>query len=271
MLNRAHLLLLCSMAGCGNNQTAVGGDGAAARLDCLPDLDGRIEAREAAPGFGVAARYAVGQGRSVDLAGRVDAAGRRSWDFTAPPADPVAALTARRLTDQWYAASFPTAGFAAPLDLGGALDGIYSHDERALWLHGYASSAPSPPEGRTLVVYAQPVALLRFPLEVGARWSATGEVPASAGTVRGLPWVGRDSYAIEVDGAGRLLLPEVTFTQVLRVRTSVTVTPAAGPALMRRQVGFLFECFGEVARATSRDGEAAADFTTAAELRRLTF
>ena len=42
-----------------------------------------------------------------------------------------------------------------------------------------------------------------------------------------------------------------------------------GASVSRRQVSFLFECFGEVARATSRDDEQAVDFTTAAEVRRL--
>jgi hypothetical protein len=36
-----------------------------------------------------------------------------------------------------------------------------------------------------------------------------------------------------------------------------------------RQTSFFFECFGEVARATSQPNETQDDFTTAAELRRL--
>ena len=42
-----------------------------------------------------------------------------------------------------------------------------------------------------------------------------------------------------------------------------------GASTSRRQVSFLFECFGEVARATSLPDETVVDFTTAAELRRL--
>ena len=88
------------------------------------------------------------------------------------------------------------------------------------------------------------------------------------GVVQGLPYAGRDTYQIEVSGAGELVLPDVTFTQVLRVRTHLTAQPAVGASRSQWQVSFLFECFGEVARATSRDGETAADFTTAAEVRR---
>jgi hypothetical protein len=39
--------------------------------------------------------------------------------------------------------------------------------------------------------------------------------------------------------------------------------------IVRRQVGWVFECFGEVARATAADNEPNDDFTTTAELRRL--
>jgi hypothetical protein len=61
----------------------------------------------------------------------------------------------------------------------------------------------------------------------------------------------------------------VSFTQVHRISTRVTVQPSSGPAVTRRSVSFVFECFGEVARATSRDGEAASDFRVAQEVRRL--
>jgi len=56
---------------------------------------------------------------------------------------------------------------------------------------------------------------------------------------------------------------------VLRVRTNVTRTPSTGtPVVSRRTTLFMFECFGEVARAESQPDEANADFTTAAYLRR---
>jgi len=51
--------------------------------------------------------------------------------------------------------------------------------------------------------------------------------------------------------------------------TKVTVEPAVGDAVVRRQVSFYAECFAEVARATSADGETTDLFTTATELRRL--
>jgi len=55
---------------------------------------------------------------------------------------------------------------------------------------------------------------------------------------------------------------------VLKVSTRIVVEPAAGLTVTQRQVGFLFECFGEVARATSLNDEPDEDFTTAQEIRR---
>jgi hypothetical protein len=55
------------------------------------------------------------------------------------------------------------------------------------------------------------------------------------------------------------------------VYTKVSIQPAAGESATTRQVSFLFECFGEVARATSQNGESDEDFNTAAEVRRLGF
>ena len=73
-----------------------------------------------------------------------------------------------------------------------------------------------------------------------------------------------------------LKLPQLTFQQTIRVRTRVTLEPVAGPSLVTRQVSFLAECYGEVARATSAQqaaSEADLDlvFTEAAEVRRLGF
>ena len=53
------------------------------------------------------------------------------------------------------------------------------------------------------------------------------------------------------------------------MRTHVFRTPATGtPVVGKRTTIFMFECFGEVARAESQPNEANPDFTTAAYLRR---
>jgi hypothetical protein len=209
----------------------------------------------------------AGAERTVDVAGSVDPSGRYLWDWAADFADDqVLRVAAAPLGAQWYADSFPAGQFVTPLDAAATVDSVYRQDDEALWLLGLASVEADPPEGRTLFVYSAPVAVFRFPLEPGASWVSVGEV--RDGLYRGLPYAGRDVYEVSVDGSGRLQLPDVEFTQAMRVRTRVTVEPAVGAPTSRRQVSFVYECFGEVGRATSRPDEPEEDFTTAAEWRR---
>jgi hypothetical protein len=245
---------------------------------CFPDLDGRITAAELpiapvtgpAAGPARAATYAIAAGpRQVDLAGHVDAEGRRVWDWSvAAPGETRVAIAPAPLVAQWYAAEFPDGELVIPLDVDGTLHGVYSADDLAVRLHGIASSDPDPPAGRTLLPYTAPVAVYRFPLEPGAAWNEVGVI--ASGTLLGLPYVGEDRYEISVDAAGELALPELSFTQALRVRVRVEHRPALGGATSRRQVSFLFECFGEVGRAVSAPDETALDFTVADEVRRFT-
>ena len=272
------LLALALLAlACGENRTfpqkAAYQPEAVTPLACLPNLDGKIEAGELKAALDVPESLVVspaGVRRTVDLVGTVDAQGRRTWDFATDYADDqLARISASALTGKWFAASFPNGQYVAPVDLGGGLLGVYAADGASLLLLGIASSKEAPPEGKTLLVYTAPVAAHRYPLEVGKSWISAGVV--QNGLIRGLPYAGRDTYQVSVDAAGRLELTDLTFTQALRVRTRVTVEPAVGASVSRRQVSWFFECFGEVARASSVDNEPLEDFTTTAELRRLGF
>ncbi|MCW5831010.1 MAG: hypothetical protein KIS78_00965 [Labilithrix sp.] len=264
------------VAACGENETPppakspyVSAEPEA--LPCVPNLDGKIEASELSPQLGVAATYLVspaGAERAVDLVG-TERDGKRSWSLGLDFADDqVARISAQKLEGKWYAAEFAglTDAIVTPIDAGGLTEGIYTHDETAFSLHGVASASPDGPN-KTLLRYDQPIALYRFPLAPGVEYSTTGEV--KNGTFRGLPYAGRDTYEVKVDAAGELTLPDFTVTQALRVRTKVTVSPAAGQVTTQRQTSFLFECLGELARATSKLDEPDEDFTTATELRRL--
>ncbi len=251
-------LLVAACAG--TNDTHLDADAGVeppAVFDCLPDLDGEVTADEMPIALDNPVQYLIGNDRPVDFAGT-------DWDWTADTPDDKQTLTAVAVRDQWYASAFPGAQFASALDAAGTLDGVYVQDDAALWLLGIASVQPD----RTLLAYDAPVALFRFPLAPGAAWTSVGEV--IAGTLDGLPYVGTDTYDVEVDAVGTLALPHLAFEQVHRVRTRVEVAPAVGGiTLTRRQVSLVFECFGEVGRATSRDDEPQTDFSTAAELRRL--
>lgn len=269
------VLALAVLAACGPNRTYPERDAfqpaSVQPLSCVPNLDGVIDASELQTAFGVPVSYLAnpaGSTRPVDVVGAVNPQGQRVWDFGVDYADDqVAKLSASAPAGKWYAASFPAAQFVAALDLSGRVEGVYVNDGSNLLLLGYASREEAPPEGKTLVVYTQPVAIFRFPLEVPKEWVSVGEVRNA--TVRGLPYAGRDTYTVKVDAGGRLELPDLAFTQALRVRTTTLIEPSVGASIVRRQVGFVFECFGEVARATAPDGQPNDDFTTAAELRRL--
>ena len=266
--------LVLALAACGPNRTiperGAYAPASPAPLECLPNLDGRVELAELPTAFGVPVSFLAnpeGVNRPVDVAGSVGAAGKRTWALATDYADDqVAKVTVQRLQGQWYAGSFPGGQFVGPLDLGGRIEGVYAKTSDEVRLLGYASAAADPAEGRTLVVYTQPAVAFRLPLEDGKSWVSVSDTVNA--TVRGLPYAGRDTYQTRVDGAGELQLPDVTFTQAFRVRTTLTLQPAVGQSVTRRQVSWVFECFGEVARATAREGETQDDFTTAAELRR---
>lgn len=275
ILAAASLPLACCIAACGDNQTHLPPDRPgyttdSGALTCIPNLDGKIDANELTPALGVDVSYLIspqGVDRNVDVVGKV-VGGQRAWDFSIDYADDArVTMTASALTGKWYAATFPTGEFVAPFDAGHTLDGIYRHDADALWLLGLASTQENPPEGKTLFAYDTPIPVVRFPLAVGANWVATGSIVN--GTIRGLPYAGKDVYEVEDHQTGKLVLRELTFEQAHEVRTHVTVSPAVGSSTSRRQVSFFMECFGEVARATSKPDEPSPDFTTTSELRRL--
>jgi len=266
--------LLLFFSACGENVThpdnAPYDAGVIAPLQCVPNLDGVIEARELKPVLDTAVKYIVspqGTDRSVDVAGAVDGSGTRTWDFGINLAsDQSLSLTATALSGKWYASSFPKGQFTTPFDAAHTLEAVYSQDDTALWLYGLASTDPSPAEGKTLLVYSQPVAALRFPVMLGSTWTETGNVVNA--TLRGLPYAGQDTYVFTDVAVGKLVVPDVTFSQAHRITSVVTSVPSAGESQTTRQSSYFFECFGEVTRATSTPNETNDDFTTAAEVRR---
>ena len=253
---RALILLL---AACGTNLTPQP-EPPPELPSCVPDRDGQITADELPIAYGSTVTYYAGTMRTIHTA-----AANRHWDLSDETNDPVIELGPTELKNQWYAASFPAGQFV--VDGGGSLDGIYHQDDAALWLDGTASHEMAPAGGKTLIRYAQPIAVLRFPIADGDKYSTVAQVPD--GIVAGLPFIGTDQVDVDVTGDGRLDVPYVRFSPALRVRKLVTRKPSTGtPVVTRRNTIFLFECFGEVARAESRVDEPAADFTTAAYLRR---
>lgn len=271
------LLIPCLLlAACSENETLTETHDpyqadAATPLGCVPNLDGKIEASEMQAFFGVTANFLVspqGEEREVNVAGTLTAGGQRVWDWSADYAsDQLAKFGASSLEGKWYASRFGGGEFVAPFDAGHTIEAVYKSDDTAIYLLGLASVEENPPEGQTLMPYVDPVAIYRFPLEVGASWVSTGVV--QDGMYKNLAYAGKDTYEVKVDAAGELKLPQMSFTQALRVRINATIQPAVGESASQKQVSFVFECFGEVARATSRAKETEEDFTIASEVRRL--
>lgn len=240
---RAALLLL---VGCGENLTPQPEPPPMVPA-CVPNRDGAITADELPVALGVTASYYVS--KNVTIA---------TWDLDEErAADDVIALGPTALGTQWYAAQFPSGQFVVD-------GGIYHQTEQALFLDGLASETESP---RTLVRYDSPIPVLRFPVVDGDAFTVTGTI--TQGTINGLPFNGTDELTVDVAGEGELALPYVRFSPTLRVRTHVVRKPSSGtPVVGRRTVLYLFECFGEVARAESVTDEQNPDFTNAATLRR---
>ncbi len=247
--------LFIVVAACGTNQTPPP-EPLPQLPTCIPDRDGQITAAELPIAYDQSAPYYVTTDVMVD-----PILHDGQWDLAEERNDDIVAIGPVRLRDQWYAASFPMGQFV--VDAGGGLDGIYHQNDQALWLDGTASQSET---NKTLIVYAQPLAVLRFPVSVGDKFTQTAALTNV--TINGLPFNGADELTIEVVDAGELALPYLLFDPTLRVRTAAVRRPSSGGMTSRRQTLWLFECFGEVARAESRVDEPNPDFTTAAYLRR---
>jgi hypothetical protein len=228
---------------------------------CVPTRDGTIDEAHLPIALGATLPFYAGFNRTVDLVptnGVYDLSMQNQTDT-------VVAIGPVGLGSQWYANDFPMGQFV--VDAGSGLDGIYHQDATALWLDGTASQQENPPTGKTLVQYAAPMALLRFPLQDAESYSSIEQLVST--TVDGLPLQGSDEIDVDVTLGQQLAVPYVDFSPILRVRTNAIRTPSTGtPVINKRTTLFMFECFGEVARAESNENEPNADFTTAAYLRR---
>jgi hypothetical protein len=272
------LVGLVGLAACGDNLTlpperAPAESGDTQELDCIPDLNGTIERDELAAAIGVPINYLVsppGVERPVDLAGSQDGEGKTIWNFSVDYADDQAlVVTPTTPAGTWFEGLFDVEGaFVTPFDAGGAVLSVGVLADDGLYLLGVVSSEEEPKDGQTRLVYTDPVLILPLPVEVGASHVAVGEI--IDGAAFGLPYAGRDVYEVSVDAIGAADLPQLSFDQVHRVVTKVTVEPVVGTSASRRQVSFYAECFAEIARA-SADGDEDELFGTATELRRLGF
>ena len=232
---------------------------------CFPNHDGVIARQELRFEVGASAVYVVNADTTtatVDLVGWTDA-GVRHWDFSAATTDD------RRIIDElldisarWFAADFPGATHATTLDPSEGILAVYRLTDEALLLVGMASEE----EGKVRLGYDPPVEIIRFPVTEGDGWRVESDL---SGTYNWLPTTASATYVVSVDAVGVLRVPAGEF-DVTRVRVDLSQTvPFTIFGMENITYTFLAECYGVIARVRSTDGEENAEFTEAAEYRRL--
>lgn len=237
-------------------------------LSCLSNNDGVITMDELVFRAGVSVNYRVnppGTLDSVDVDGTLED-GRRRWDHSSLKGQ-VAAVKVEPVAGAWFAKHFPDASFATGTDVKAGNLQVIRVDRSAgrVQLLGLASRQPD----RTLMVYSPPIQLLRFPLRVGLGYSSSGEV--QNGKLGGLPIATSDTYQVQVDQQGTVVLPNLELRRSLRIKVRVTSRAVGGVVGVLVQHQWFHECMGEVVRTTSRlrtDGKPP-DTGKATEYRRL--
>lgn len=247
---------------------------------CKPNGDGTITAAEMPFGPDLTAMFRISQ--DVPYPSQPDcSSGTCQWDLVelGGVTTETASVTVP-LEGKWYAQlkGFENATYASrmtefKLGFGGMTVcdqvqfGVFQVNEFGLFLLGVVSEFAV--DG-TALVYDKPVPMLVFPMSLGTTW--TVETVARGPLCNSLfDYAISQTYTSEVDRAGRVRTPYGDFDNVLRVNT-----------LMERHVGvgvtatkmvthtYVAECFTTIASAMSPEGKADAEFTTAAEVRRLT-
>jgi hypothetical protein len=232
---------------------------------CIGNNDGVITREELIFPVGAALRYLEnppGTTATVAPDGAFGASGVLEWDLTSS-AGQALTLTLEPVSAQWFAGSFPGATYATTTDPGSGTLGIFRVTDAALELLGFASPEPD----RTLMVYDQPIASLRFPIRAGDAW-VTGATIRN-GKLDHQPYASADTYRIAVDARGTAVLPFLRFENTLRVHVELSQAVPGGVQVNRIQHLFFHECYGEVGRMVSTPGETDPAFTQAAEFRRL--
>ncbi|MFT3708398.1 MAG: hypothetical protein QM817_12160 [Archangium sp.] len=241
------------------------GAGDAGMMGCLPNQDGTIERSEVFFQPGLRATFRTSGAATFDTRGD----GGVFWDFTgALSGDTGRLVETKPITGQWFEAEYPDAGYATELGQGTDLLGVFSATSDALYLHGVVSSTDGTTSTR--LKYTPWVKVLQFPLTNGAQWTTNSNVTGRYnGFIIGFNLPRQDEeYTMAVDRAGTAVTPFAAFP-VLRVRTTMVRSLNFVPSITIRSYNWNTECFGTVATVTSQNNETSAEFTSAAEVRRL--
>lgn len=228
---------------------------------CTFNGDGTITRSEESFIVGLGALFAVNAPGTTVPVDNVAHGG--IWDFSAPVSSEAKQFD--QLVDpsgQWWAADFPTATYGERIDDGQQAYGVFRVGGSKLEMLGVVSDQGG--ITRTELTYATPIVVLQFPLSVGTTWTAESDV---SGLASGVGFLAHEKYVFSVGERGMTKVPAASF-DTLRLKMSYTQTYGA---LVTTRISYLHlaECYGAVARVRSQDNETSADFTQAAEYRRL--
>ncbi|MEI8257437.1 MAG: hypothetical protein WCJ30_17320, partial [Deltaproteobacteria bacterium] len=138
---------------------------------CTPDHDGIITRAEISVMVGATELFAVNTAGTtvtgVNTAGTAGTSGR-VWDFsTATPQDHRVLEEVLAPAGQWWAAQYPTATYATPVDLANTTLGVYRVSDQRVELLGTVSREAN----RTNLAMSPAVIVVQFPVTEGATWT----------------------------------------------------------------------------------------------------
>jgi hypothetical protein len=228
---------------------------------CTFNGDGTITRAEESFLVGLGALFAVNAPNTTVPVNNVAQSG--TWDFSAAVSSEAKQFDQLvSPSGQWWASNFPTATYGERIDDGQQAYGVFRVDADKLVMLGVVSDQSG--VSQTELTYATPIVVLQFPMSVGTTWTSESDV---SGQASGIAFFAHEKYIFTVGERGMTKVPAATF-DTLRLKMAYTQTYGA---LVTTRITYLHmaECYGAVARIRSQDNETSADFTTAAEYRRL--
>lgn len=235
-----------------------------APLVCKPNHDGKVTRQEVTLGANLSAPFRIAHDVAVDLVGQpTGPAGETLWNFAEDlKGDQTVKITTLPVQGQWFAGKFPGATYAAVLVDGDELLGVFEVTDTSLLLRGVVS----PEDGlfATRITYDPPLPILQFPLTGQSTWTAKA---TASGLLNGVISAWSEQLEVTGGGTGIVQTPMGNFP-VLRLRTRLDKLVGLMITTYRSTV-FVAECYGVVAKVDSKAGETKADFSKAAEVRRL--
>ncbi len=250
--------------GSGGADGGMGGAGGGGNIGptCSPNNDGTITRAEMPLGPGLHATFRVATNATFNTAGSpADGGVGTFWDLTvALSGDKSVLVETQPLAGKWFELKYAGASYASPIS--DTLLGVFEVAPDGLLLRAVVS--PTDSMTATELKYDPPAKLLTFPLSSSSVWTTTSTV---SGRLNGVAWTQTEKYDSSVDKQGEVLTPFARFP-VQRVKTVLTRTVGFVPTVTRSYL-FVTECFGTIATINSQAGESSNEFSSAAEVKRL--